>query len=518
MINNKKAFTLIEMSIFLAIFALIISTSMSLFKTTYDKNRTLITKKEQQKIKSSLIGYAAIHGRLPSSDTTGDGKGEGLGGLADIPHTDINIYPKDKFGMIYQYDANDALISSDDQNICSILASIEDSNTSLPLVEFEDNTTKYSVAAIVISKGKDKILTGRNENDGDTATSDRIYEMRKNLYNEEINNDLVVELTANELYGRLCSTGMGGDGNGSGGDWEEGVSCDTYTIISGLDDLYYNHEESSSWWGTTHDCDTLGIDPSGTDLYGNDPVTISATNNENELFYKECDGQNALQVTRENAYDADINKNCIVLIEHNADGANVDVVDDDGSGTPPALDYLTVTAVGPCVTYYQGGTDPEHKVDLPDGSTVNIYEDQTILFDNNDNSTYNTPLTYDEAVNIDTNGNSDLNIFIKNKSCNAGDGRDLIKYDDNSATPSMQIQADGDVDYSTSSGGATDTLRDGDTLPIVTGESYFFYSRNGNNDVEVTYNDVTTEDSNGDGTVLIERQNGRGAAPVLADN
>ncbi|MEA3290061.1 MAG: type II secretion system protein, partial [Campylobacterota bacterium] len=178
---NKKAFTLIEMSIFLAIFALIVSTSISLFKTTYNKNNIIITKAQEQKIKNSLIGYAAIHGKLPSADTNSDGTGEGAGGLGDIPYIDLNIDEKDKFGMIYQYDVNDSLITSSDNNICSILSDIKLSTTALPMVESEDNSSKYSIAAVIISKGKDKTLSGRND---ENNVSNRIYEMKRNKYNE----------------------------------------------------------------------------------------------------------------------------------------------------------------------------------------------------------------------------------------------------------------------------------------------------------------------------------------------
>lgn len=231
---TKKGFTLIEMGIVMIILSIVIGTVLSMMKVTYTKDKTITTKHQLVKIKNSIIGYAAIHGKLPSSDTDLDGIGNGSGGIGDIPYIDLQIDSKDRYGMVYQYDVNDSLISSNDANICSILSNIT-GVTTLPRVENDDGSSSYPIAAIVVSKGKDKVLTGKN----DDAT--RVYEMNSNKYNITTNDDLVIEITANELWGRLCNATAATpvvDGNitiyvNSGKDIPYRISDDNGTTYSG---------------------------------------------------------------------------------------------------------------------------------------------------------------------------------------------------------------------------------------------------------------------------------------------
>ena len=181
--TNKKAFTLIEMAIVLTILAMVIGTVISMTRASYQKNRLYETKQDIHKIKQSIIGYAGIHHKLPSADTDTDtipqdGKGEGVAGIGDIPYLDLQIKSKDEFGMVYSYDVNDSLLTTTtSEELCTQLNLISDSATSLPLVENQDIPTSdtYSLAATIISKGQDKVLTGKNDDTPDP--NDRVYEM-----------------------------------------------------------------------------------------------------------------------------------------------------------------------------------------------------------------------------------------------------------------------------------------------------------------------------------------------------
>jgi len=195
----KKGFTLIELAISMIILSIIIGSSISLFKVGFTKQNIIQNKQSLQTIKDSIYGYAAIHGKLPSSDTTGDGIGDGVATLGDIPYIDLQIDKKDRFGMVYKYDINETLLDSDISNICQRLNDISISSTALPKVE-DNSSNSYSLASIVISKGIDKQLTGKN------SDGRRVYEMGSNRYDELTNNDLVLEITANELYNRVCSS------------------------------------------------------------------------------------------------------------------------------------------------------------------------------------------------------------------------------------------------------------------------------------------------------------------------
>jgi len=72
------------------------------------------------------------------------------------------------------------------------------SGTDTPLVKDNATANTMTVAALVISKGEDRVLSGENN------TTNRIYESVNNTYNDVTNNDMSIELTHLELYGALC--------------------------------------------------------------------------------------------------------------------------------------------------------------------------------------------------------------------------------------------------------------------------------------------------------------------------
>ena len=167
---NKKAFTLIEMAIVLTILAMVMGTVISMTKISYQKNKLYETKQDISKIKQSMIGYMGINHKLPSSDTTADGKGDGVKGegntgIGNIPYIDLQVSGKDEFGMVYQYDVNDDLLETNSTNLCLELSSISKLSIESPHVENHNTPTadKYALAAVVISKGQNKILTGKND-------------------------------------------------------------------------------------------------------------------------------------------------------------------------------------------------------------------------------------------------------------------------------------------------------------------------------------------------------------------
>ena len=192
---QKKAFTLIEMAIVLSIIAIVLGGILTTGKTAYQKQQYESTKSDMKSIKSSLISYASTYGKLPYADTDADGEGDSPDVNGSMPYIDLQVNSTDSYGMKYYYDVNDSLVTSDDSNICSILKTI----SGLPSVANDSDITKYSVAAIIISSGEDKELTGQNSD----ATA-RVYEMAENRYDETTNNDIVVELSAYELLGSIC--------------------------------------------------------------------------------------------------------------------------------------------------------------------------------------------------------------------------------------------------------------------------------------------------------------------------
>ncbi|MCK5111234.1 MAG: prepilin-type N-terminal cleavage/methylation domain-containing protein [Arcobacteraceae bacterium] len=226
---QRKAFSLLEMSIVLIILALAISVFLPFIKSTLEVKKIEISNNELQTIKKSLIAHIAVKGKLPKADSDGDGIGDTTG-LGGIPYIDLNIQPLDKYGMVYKYDPEDSLVSSDESNVCVSLSQIYmesfdiNNSTIYPQMVDELNNSERAAAAVIISRGVDKVLTGINN------SGNRKYDLGTNLYDEINKNDLVVELNARELTLSMCETGSG--------DIEPEVRP-PFTIVA-VGDVYYN--------------------------------------------------------------------------------------------------------------------------------------------------------------------------------------------------------------------------------------------------------------------------------------
>ena len=239
----KKAFSLLELSIVLIILGLVMGIFLSFGKSLYKVSKVEATKYELQAIKNSLIAHISVQGKLPKSDSNGDGIGDTVG-FGDIPYIDLSISPRDTYGMIYQYDVSDSLVNSDESNVCIALSSIYqeisdiNSSTVYPQMVDESSSSKYAVAAVIISKGANKVLSGENN------STNRKYEMGINRYNVDNRDDLVVELSALELIGKMCD--LSGSGSGH-------VAVSTPITVTAVGDVYYNSDVDSTCRELTND-------------------------------------------------------------------------------------------------------------------------------------------------------------------------------------------------------------------------------------------------------------------------
>lgn len=69
----ERGFTLAELAISMVIIALLIGGLLGPISRQVEQSRVTATQKQLDEIKESLLGYAAIHRRLPCPDLTGDG-------------------------------------------------------------------------------------------------------------------------------------------------------------------------------------------------------------------------------------------------------------------------------------------------------------------------------------------------------------------------------------------------------------------------------------------------------------
>ena len=195
---NKKAFSFIEILIVTAIATFLLTSYLNNYKTQSTKIAIKTQSSDIQTIKVSIEAYAAIHGNLPQADTTGDGRGDSDGN-GTIPYIDLQLTPHDQYGSLYIYDVAESLVTTTDNNICSELDNVN--STISPVVTNESNGSSYSVAAVIISKGKNKILDGIN------AVNDRNYSMEINSFNGTSNDDIIVEIKKTVLETKICSEG-----------------------------------------------------------------------------------------------------------------------------------------------------------------------------------------------------------------------------------------------------------------------------------------------------------------------
>ena len=301
---NRKAFTLIEMAIVLTIIAILLGAFIPFVRSIYKVNKVSATKTDLQAIKNNLIAYSATRGYLPKADTDLDGIGDSDVTGAEpyyLPYIDINTKQKDAYTMRFRYDVSKSLTTSSDANICATLYSITTNNTEKPFVTDEDNTSSYSVAAVIISTGVNKALTGNN------AVTDRVYEMSENRYNSTSRDDIVVELSAYELISEICD--MTKSVEGLRGVRAIKVYGDDDGIEPDGDTIAYNYKSS--------------IDKNCSSVIENDFILINPI--ETVIFYPDddnnCLSTNSLELTYNELSELDEDSNnSSVIVDGNKDG------------------------------------------------------------------------------------------------------------------------------------------------------------------------------------------------------
>jgi len=194
--SRQDGLTLIELAIVLVVLGIILGMTLPLLSELTRHRHHRSAQKELEEIKEALIGYAAIHFRLPNADINGDGVGDANQLTGAIPFVDLGLGAVDPWRSAYQYDVNQRLTTTDNlQALCNALASI--GATELPQVAFSAGGPTSPQGAVVISMGENSRL---DEENGD---GDRIYEARTPTATFD---DITVAIAPNLLFSRLsCS-------------------------------------------------------------------------------------------------------------------------------------------------------------------------------------------------------------------------------------------------------------------------------------------------------------------------
>jgi prepilin-type N-terminal cleavage/methylation domain-containing protein len=217
--NSNSGFSLIEVSIVMVIVGLILTAGMAAFKATKKATEWTSNKKNISTVKSSLIAHAVSRGRLPCPDTDGDGTEDppcnAIALPQDLPHVTLNTIEDDSWHREFLYDPLTALTATtlNVNTFCAVLYEAINStgtagSTILPCVTNDAGddgqiavppAQGYTVAAVILSDGDQLGLTGKNSN------TNGEYEMANNPYDETTRNDMIGELTLNELLDRVCN-------------------------------------------------------------------------------------------------------------------------------------------------------------------------------------------------------------------------------------------------------------------------------------------------------------------------
>ncbi|MGQ9859416.1 MAG: type II secretion system protein [Thermodesulfobacteriota bacterium] len=210
-IASQAGLTLVELAIVLVVLGLVVGMTLPLLSELSKQRHHRSTQRDMEEIKESLVGYAVIHGRLPWSDTTGDGVGDTNRTVGALPFLDLGLGAVDAWRSPYRYDVNDRLTNTNSvQALCAALSQIASGEP--PGLAFTQGGQPSAQAVVALSGGENSRL------DGENGDGDRLYEA---LAQSDSYDDLVIWISPSTLAGRLNCAGAGGAG-----------VCATYSVIN----------------------------------------------------------------------------------------------------------------------------------------------------------------------------------------------------------------------------------------------------------------------------------------------
>ncbi len=212
-INNRKGFSLIELSLVLVIVGMILSVGVGVMNSLTKKSKLTREKTNLSAIKNALVSYGLSHGRLPAANPPGE-----------LPFLEINFSAaeKDVWGIPYRYDVTNILTTTTPKNFCSTLyqlsnlynwgnpyggacngsniVCVTDTTDGSNNGRIASTTQGYYIAAYISSNGENHTAGAKNSN------NNREHEMLSNPFDVTVNrDDIVEELSFSELSDKACN-------------------------------------------------------------------------------------------------------------------------------------------------------------------------------------------------------------------------------------------------------------------------------------------------------------------------
>jgi prepilin-type N-terminal cleavage/methylation domain-containing protein len=214
--QREKGFTLIEVAIVMIIIGLVMGGGMSIMRTLTDRKFRNESIDYLNNAKKAVITFSEINGRLPFADTDSpvDGIQNANATRGTLPYLDIGVKPSDAYKRPLAYEVNAGLITSGSviPNMVTSCNALIAGLSGRPQVLDADAGagSVLSVAAVIVSAGPMNAdgaggigcfdaITGLGNNTSGAPNYIR------NPPNPTFD-DLVVYLSANELYGAMCET------------------------------------------------------------------------------------------------------------------------------------------------------------------------------------------------------------------------------------------------------------------------------------------------------------------------
>lgn len=230
---DNKGFTLIEIAIVMVIIGILAGGGVSLMGVLSERKIRNESLDYLNEAKAALVNFAKINGRLPCSDTDGDGN-ENTGLFrGTLPFLTLGISPTDSQARILEYELNASL----GNNLAASCSALRAGLAGAPLmVEADGSPTAFPVAAVLVSAGPkdadgdgnvfDDVPAGTHRGDNTDGNPNYIRNPPITLFD-----DLVVYLDGLTLYGEICGKPNVSVSNGT----TIGANIFVFNVTTGLD-------------------------------------------------------------------------------------------------------------------------------------------------------------------------------------------------------------------------------------------------------------------------------------------
>lgn len=245
---NAKGFTLLEIAIVMVIIGILAGGGVSLMGMLTKSKARNATVDYLQQVRTSLVSFAAVNGRLPWADTDGDGTENSGNANGTLPFLTLQIAPSDPYKRVLRYELN-ANLGTNRSTTCNALKAGLSARPAV--VDADGSTAAFNVAAVLVSSGPMDADTNGNVFDsltGGTHQGNNISGTPNYLRYPPVEafDDLTTYIGGNEMSAHVCEYLDMAVNNNSGAtvfvyDINQGINIDSipngssgvYNIISG---------------------------------------------------------------------------------------------------------------------------------------------------------------------------------------------------------------------------------------------------------------------------------------------